>query len=83
MASNLASGGADVNTIMKCGGWTTYEAMVGYTRVNDSLARHSYDSAMQVVRKPKAAEPRRKSLSVADLLERRATKAVKSVFSEV
>ena len=46
MASNLASGGASVTTIMKAGGWKTASAMLLYTKADPELARRGYDEAM-------------------------------------
>jgi len=71
MASKLASAGADAATVMASGGWTSYEAMVGYTRVEADAARRSYDEAMRRAHEQKHSELRKKSLTPADLLERR------------
>lgn len=43
MASNLATAGADAATVMAAGGWKTYEAMCGYTRVDAEVAHRGYE----------------------------------------
>lgn len=46
MASNLASGGASITTIMGAGGWKSPSPMLGYTKIDMDLARRGYDEAM-------------------------------------
>ncbi len=46
MATNLASGGASVTTIMKAGDWKTASSMLLYTKADPELARRGYDEAM-------------------------------------
>jgi integrase len=69
MASNLASGGADANVIMAQGGWATFEAMAGYTRVDDDLAQHGYAEAAKLARQRKKSKPTKKSLSLDEYLD--------------
>ncbi len=47
MASNLASGGASVSTIMSAGGWKSPSSMLVYTKTNEANARRGYDDAMR------------------------------------
>lgn len=67
MATNLASGGAAVTTIMKAGGWESVSSMLLYTQVDPELARRGYDEAMA---RPYSREqkPRREVLSPAAFL---------------
>lgn len=66
MATHLANGGADAAVVMAAGGWKTFEAMGGYTRVNPDVARRGYDEAMKKSRQMKAAR-QRKPLSLEEL----------------
>lgn len=47
MASNLASGGASVSTIMGAGGWRSPSSMLVYTKNDEANARRGYDEAMR------------------------------------
>jgi integrase len=82
MSTNLANGGADVNTIMKCGGWTTFEAAMVYTKINEDRARTGYVDAMRFVREAKPAETRKKTLTMAELHERRKQKCGQKLETE-
>jgi integrase/recombinase XerC len=69
MASTLASAGADANVIMAQGGWASLEAMSGYTRVDDDLAKRGYEQAMRLSKEKKMSKPTKKSLSLAEYLD--------------
>ena len=71
MASNLVSAGADAATVMAAGGWRTYEAMCGYAKVDEDVARRGYDEATKRARDLKATAPRKKTLSVNEFLDRK------------
>jgi integrase/recombinase XerC len=43
MASNLASGGASIPTIMGAGGWRSVSSMMVYTKSDEAKARRGYD----------------------------------------
>jgi integrase len=75
MASRLANGGADAATIMAVGGWKTFEAMCLYTQVDEGVARRGYDEAIQKDRALRHSAPRKKSLSITELLELKRKKA--------
>lgn len=75
MASNLVSAGADAATVMAAGGWKTYEAMCGYSRVDSEVARRGYEEAMRRIEHQKHEAPRKKALSLADFLELKRKKA--------
>jgi site-specific recombinase XerD len=47
MASNLASGGASIATIMGAGGWRSVSSMLIYTKNDEGRARRGYDEAMR------------------------------------
>lgn len=66
MATHLADGGADARVVMASGGWKTFEAMGGYTRVNPDVARRGYDEAMKRSREKKATR-QRKPISLDEL----------------
>ncbi len=70
MASNLATAGADANVVMAAGGWRTYEAMCGYTRVDSEVARRGYEEAMKRARETRQQAPRKKPLSFDEFLDR-------------
>lgn len=70
MASNLVSAGADAATVMAAGGWRTYEAMCGYAKVDDAVARRGYDEAMKHDSDRKKIAPSKKTLTLSELLER-------------
>jgi hypothetical protein len=69
MASHLAAAGADANFIMAQGRWKTAEAMSGYARVDPELAHRAYDETMKRVRERRASAPKKKALSLEQLLE--------------
>jgi integrase/recombinase XerC len=75
MASNLVSAGADAATVMAAGGWKTYEAMCGYARVDDEVARRGYEDAMKRVHQQKQQAPRKKALSLTEFLDLKRKKA--------
>ena len=68
MASNLALAGADVNVIMKQGGWRTLDAMQIYTKPNEDLARSGYDAAMRLAKELKKAPQSKRSLDLSEVL---------------
>jgi integrase/recombinase XerC len=70
MASNLVSAGADAATIMAAGGWKSYQAMLGYSRVDVDVARRGYDEATKRA-KDKKATPSKKTLSLSEFLDRK------------
>jgi integrase len=75
MASRLVSAGADAATVMAAGGWKTYEAMCGYARVDEDVARRGYEDAMQRARQQQEQVPRKKALSLSEFLELKHKKA--------
>lgn len=75
LASKLVSAGANASTVMAALGHKSYEAMCGYARVDPEVARRGYDSAMQEAREQKRFAPRKKSINLAELLERTRKKA--------
>jgi integrase/recombinase XerC len=75
MASNLVKAGADAATVMASGGWKSFEAMCGYAEADEELGRQGYQKAMKKSREQLRAAPRRKPLTLAELLERQRKKA--------
>lgn len=71
MASLLVNAGADAATVMAAGGWRRFESMCLYARVNPEVARLGYENAMRAAREQKCFEPRMKTITAAELLERR------------
>lgn len=70
MASRLAKGGATAIVVMASGGWKTFDAMTGYTDVDQEDARRGYDQAMQAAVHRNRAKPSRSTLSLEQLQER-------------
>ncbi len=63
MASNLASGGASVSTIMQAGGWKSPSAMLNYTQPDPELARRGYFEAMAKADAREKDQPSREVIS--------------------
>jgi len=70
MASNLVSAGADLTTVMAAGGWHSYEAMCGYARVDQDVARRGYDEAMEAAKKSVTLALAKQVLTPAEVLEK-------------
>jgi hypothetical protein len=47
MSTALATGGANASTVMAIGGWTTFKAMCGYTKIDEGVAIDGYTVAMK------------------------------------
>jgi integrase/recombinase XerC len=49
LASNLASGGADDNTLMTCLGWVSPASVDGYTKLDENAKKIGFVNAMDKV----------------------------------
>jgi integrase/recombinase XerC len=81
MASNLASAGADLATVMAAGGWVNTDSIAGYVEIPVERARRGYEEAMRSVREAKQSTPTTRVLTPEELLRRRPLKAVKQLLS--
>jgi integrase len=70
MASNLASGGASLSTIMGAGGWESVSSMLVYTKNDEANARRGYDEAMRRLNERANIPTTRLVLSPEEFLER-------------
>lgn len=70
MASALVKAGADAATVMAAGRWKTFGAMCGYADVEEEQSRRGYHKAMKTAAEQKASTPRKKTLTLAELLDR-------------
>lgn len=68
MASNLASGGASVSTIMGAGGWKSVSSMLVYTKNDEANARRGYDEAMRRLNEKANAPTSKRILSPEEFL---------------
>jgi integrase len=68
MASNLASGGASVSTIMGAGGWKSVSSMLVYTKNDEANARRGYDEAMRRVNERASISTTKRILSYEEFL---------------
>jgi site-specific recombinase XerD len=68
MASNLASGGASITTIMGAGRWKSVSSMMIYTKNNEANARRNYDDAMRRVNEQATLTTSTRSLSLEEFL---------------
>jgi integrase/recombinase XerC len=68
MASNLASGGASVSTIMGSGGWRSVSSMLVYTKNDAGNARQGYDEAMRRLNERAKSAPSKQILSPEEFL---------------
>ena len=68
MASNLASGGASVPTIMGAGGWKSVSSMLLYTKNDKANARRGYDEAMRRVNERSKLEVSKRILNLEEFL---------------
>jgi integrase/recombinase XerC len=81
MASNLASAGADLATVMAACGWVNTDSMAGYVEIPVEHARRGYEEAMRRAREEKVSAPMTRVLTPAELLRRRPVKVVKQLLS--
>jgi integrase len=70
MATRLAKGGANYSTIMGAGGWTTFNAMVGYAGVDPEDSRRGYEEAMLKSEENSKLPPQTVSLTLEQYMER-------------
>jgi integrase len=82
MASNLIAAGAGAATVMAAGGWKSHDAMAGYAKVDEDLARRGYDEAMRRAKDQAFKTPQRRSLTPADLLSRKGKSLILKPVSE-
>jgi integrase len=82
MASNLVAAGAGAATVMAAGGWKSHDAMAGYAKVDEDLARRGYDEAMRRAKEQAFKTPQRRSLTPADLLSRKGKSLILKPVSE-
>lgn len=82
MATKLAAGGADGSTIMELAGWTDLNSARGYVETSEEKVRDGYRRSMRVARDLKSAEPRRQTLTAADVLNRKRNGSVQTLQSE-
>ena len=75
MATRLAKGGANYSTIMGAGGWTTFNAMVGYAGVDPDDSRRGYEEAMLRSEAASRLPPQTVSLTLEQYIERAAKTA--------
>jgi integrase len=73
MSSNLANGGADVSTVMAIGGWSTFKAMSGYTKIDDSVAQSGYEAAMKKAKEQLAETKPNLRINLSDLAKKKQT----------
>lgn len=81
MASNLASAGADLATVMAAGGWVTTDSMAGYVEIPVERVRRGYEEAMRISREAKESAPASRVLTPEEVLRRRPVRAVKQLLS--
>jgi integrase/recombinase XerC len=72
MASNLIAGGATVITTMDQGGWTSYDSMAGYAKVDQGMVKREYQEVQRRLVEQKDV-PRTRRLTPADVLARHQT----------
>jgi integrase/recombinase XerC len=73
MASNLVAGGATITVTMAQGGWTTYDSMAGYAKVEQSMVKREYQEVQRSLVEQKHVAPRTRPLTSAELLRRHET----------
>jgi site-specific recombinase XerD len=81
MASNLASAGADLATVMAAGGWVTTDSMAGYVEIPVERVRRGYEEAMRISREAKESAPATRVLTPEEVLRRRPVRALKQLLS--
>ena len=57
MASNLASAGADLATVMAAGGWVDTDSMAGYVEIPVERVQRGYEEAMRNAREARQSTP--------------------------
>jgi site-specific recombinase XerD len=67
-SSNLASGGADVSTVMAIGGWGSPKAMGVYTQIDQDVAQKGYESAMKRAKEQRTEKKPNRRISLADFI---------------
>jgi len=71
MSTNLLAGGADAAVLMAAGGWHNADTMAGYTKINDSQAKHGYERAMRRADQQQREAPKTRVLTPQEFLQLR------------